>query len=219
MVHDAADDAARLADELIAAGVEPAPAELAGARHDSAILAGQRVAEEIVVPAVQDVHVPGPAVAGRNRGLIGEAGRRRVLARALASGDPFEQALIDPAERGPVRGNWATCSSIVTSAPARERASPVIRPERDAPTMTAVPRRPRRSPVGFIPPCLRASGLGRRPDHDLVDVDFRGLLDRERDRARYGIGRNRHGIALLQELLAHLRVAHPLHELGGDESG
>ena len=62
MVHDVADDAARLAEEFIAAGVEPAPADLAGARNDRAMVAGQRIAEEIAVSAVQDVHVPRPAV-------------------------------------------------------------------------------------------------------------------------------------------------------------
>jgi len=50
----------------------------------------------------------------------------------------------------PVRGNSSTRSSIVTSTPTRARASPVINPERDAPTMTAVPWRLRCSPVEFI---------------------------------------------------------------------
>src|SRR6185436_7206155 len=84
MVYGVADDAASVAEEFILAGVEPAPADLAGARNDGAIVAGQRITEEIADPAGQDVDVAGPTVLRWNRGLVGQAdpqhvaGERRV---------------------------------------------------------------------------------------------------------------------------------------------
>ena len=98
---------------------------------------------------------------------------------------------------------------------ANPQSAPAVIARRSRPVRFDVPRcGPGRRPARRS----RSSGLGSRPDHDLVDVDFRWLLDRERDRASDGIRWNCHSIALLQQLLAHLSVTDRLHELRCDES-